>query len=710
MRTAHPSISADPPRATAQDTSSLRTALREAAITIPQLLRKRAELHGDQLALREKKYGIWNRYSWNHYYQTARSVALGLLSLGVKPGDRVAIAAEDTPEWFYADLGTQMIGAIAVGIYPTNPWVELQYIVRHSGSRVVITGDQEQTDKVLDAIANNDGLPALEAIVCVDIKGLRHYRQSQLMSFDTLCQLGKTYAVENPDANANLDRLIAQASPDDVCILVYTSGTTGPPKGAMLTHRNLIYASYIYAEAVGIADKPFESVCYLPLCHVAERCYSEVMQLVLGGTVSFAESIDTVALNIREIAPTFFVGVPRIYEKLQQNFLFKLGESGRLRQGFARACFAWGRKLSDRRQNWTDDWLDRVAYALLYVLLFRNIQRHLGLARSRHRLCAGASISPETLRFFDIVGRPVSQGYGLTESGGVAFIQTGSYHRLGGCGLPLQHTEWKQDSDGEILLRNPGVFKGYFLDENASTATLEPGGWLRTGDIVELMDNGEIAVVDRKKAIIITAGGKNIAPSEIENALKDSEFIKEAIVVGEAKKYLGAIIQVDFDNVGRWARDKALPYTNYKSLSQLPEVHELVERIVNETNKRFARVENIRRFAILEKELDHDDGSRANWPLSTGRTPDAVSHSAPDFRPRDRRHLWPDRNGLCGDLQVHWPGQFRAGRDDHDRGLYCLDHFHHRQRQCLRRRRRRHSGRHRTRPRDRARGDAADAG
>jgi len=609
MRTAHPTVQAGSAESTsASGTTSLRSTLQNAAITIPQLLRKRAELHGDKLALREKDFGIWNRYSWSHYYETARSVALGLLSLGLKPGDRVAIAGEDTPEWFYADLGTQMIGAIAVGIYPTNPWVELQYIVRHSGSRVVITGDQEQTDKVLDAIANNDGLPALEAIVCVDMKGLRHYGQSQLMSLEKLCELGKRYAIENPDANDRLNRLIAQASPDDVCILVYTSGTTGPPKGAMLTHRNLIYASYIYAEAVGIAEKPFESVCYLPLCHVAERCYSEVMQLVLGGTVSFAESIDTVALNIREIAPTFFVGVPRIYEKLQQNFLFRLGESGQLRQGFAKACFALGRKLSDRRQNGSDTWLDQIAYAPLYIFLFRNIQRHLGLARSRHRLCAGASISPETLRFFDIIGRPVSQGYGLTESGGVAFIQTGSHHRLGGCGLPLLHTEWKLDSDGEILLRNPGVFKGYFLDEKASTATLDSAGWLRTGDIVEVLDNGEITVVDRKKAIIITAGGKNIAPSEIENALKDSEFIKEAIVVGEARKYLGAIIQVDFDNVGRWARDKALAYTNYKSLSQLPEVHELVERIVNETNKRLARVENIRRFAILEKELDHDDG------------------------------------------------------------------------------------------------------
>ena len=608
LRTAHPSIQTDPAPLAHSDADPLQDALKDAAITVPQLLRRRAAMHGDKLALREKDYGIWNPYSWNHYYQTARAVALGLLALGIKPGDRVAIAGENTPEWFYADLGIQMIGAIAVGIYPTNPWIELQYIVRHSGARVVVTGDQEQADKVLDAMANNGGLPALEAIVCIDIKGMRHYRQPNLMSFDKLCELGDAHAREMPDAEATLDRLITQASPDDVSIMVYTSGTTGPPKGAMLTHRNLVYAAYTYAETVGIADQPFEAVSYLPLCHVAERCYGEVTHLVLGGTVSFAESIDTVAINIREIAPTFFVGVPRIYEKLQQGFLFRLGESGKLRQRFTRACLAWGRKLSDRRQDGTTRWIDRLAYAALYVLMFRNIQRHLGFAYSRHRLCAGASISPETLRFFDIVGRPVSQGYGLTESGGVAFVQTGSHHRLGGCGVPMAETEWKLDSDGEILLRNPGVFKGYFLDEKASTASIEPGGWLRTGDIVEVLENGEIAVVDRKKAIIITAGGKNIAPSEIENALKDSEYIKEAIVVGEARKYLGAIVQIDYESVGRWARDRALPYTNYKSLSQLPEVNELVDRIVGETNKRFARVENIRRFAILEKELDHDDG------------------------------------------------------------------------------------------------------
>ncbi|MGY8635084.1 AMP-binding protein [Bradyrhizobium sp. 14AA] len=609
LRATLPPLQAAAPRcAPASDAATFRASLRDGAITIPQILRQRAAMHGEARALREKDYGIWNPYSWRHYHERARAVAFGLLSLGIKAGDRIAIAGENTPEWFYADLGAQMIGAVTVGIYPTNPWVELQYIVKHSGARVVVTGDQEQTDKVLDAMANNGGLPSVEAIICIDMKGLRHYRQSGLMSFDALCQRGLAHGRETPDANATLDRLISQGAPDDVCILVYTSGTTGPPKGAMLTHRNLVYAAFTYAEAVGIADKSFEAVSYLPLCHVAERCYGMVTHLVLGGTVSFAESIDTVATNIREIAPTFFVGVPRIYEKLQQGFLFRLGESGRLRQRLTRACLAWGRTLSDRRQAGKESLADRAAYGLLYVLMFRNLQRHLGFAHSRHRLCAGASISPETLRFFDIIGRPVSQGYGLTESGGVAFVQSASHHRIGGCGLPLPRTEWKLGDDGEILLRSPGVFKGYFLDEKASTASLEAGGWLRTGDIVEVLDDGEITVVDRKKAIIITAGGKNIAPSEIENALKDSEFVKEAIVVGEARKYLGAIIQVDYDNVGRWARDRALAYTNYKSLSQLTEVHELVERIVNETNKRFARVENVRRFAILEKELDHDDG------------------------------------------------------------------------------------------------------
>ncbi len=579
-----------------------------ADITLPQLLRHRARIAGDALALREKEHGVWKRFSWRHYYETARSVAFGLLALGLKAGDRIAIASENTPEWYYADLGAQMIGASVVGIYPTNPWPELQYIVRHCGARVVVTGDQEQTDKVRDALANGDGLPALQAIVCVDMKGMRGYADAKLTAFAGLVERGRAWHAAHADADAALDRMIDAAAPDDVAIIVYTSGTTGPPKGAMLSHRNFVYAAHQYVRATGAGAHPFVCVCYLPLCHVAERCYSMVLQLVLGGVVNFAESIDTVAGNVREIAPTFFVGVPRIYEKLQQNFQVRLSDSNRLRRSLANWSLRRGRVLSDRRQAGTSGATDALEFALHKALLFNNLQRHLGLDRSWHRLCAGASVSPETLRFFDAIGLPVSQGYGLTECSGVGFIQQGRNARIGGAGTPIAGTEWRREADGEILLRSAGVFKGYFLDDAATRATVEAEGWLRTGDVVDVLDNGEIAVVDRKKAIIITSGGKNIAPSEIENALKDTGYIKEAIVVGEGRKFLGALIQVDTELVGRWARERGLTYTNYKSLSQLPEVFEMVEALVQGVNARFARVENIRRFVILDKELDHDDG------------------------------------------------------------------------------------------------------
>lgn len=579
-------------------------------ITLPQLLRHRAGSQGSELALRQKDRGVWRRYDWSHYYRTARRVALGLRALGLGPGDRIAIASENTPEWYYADLGAESIGAVVVGVYPTNPWPELRYIVDHCQARVVFTGDQEQTDKVLEAMGREGGLPRVERIVCVDMKGMRGYRNDRLLSFEELLRTGDRYAADNPLAEGELEASIDGGAADDCCILVYTSGTTGPPKGAMISHRNIVYSAYAYAEACEQLEHRFEAVGYLPLCHMAERCYSMVMQLVVGGCVSFAESIDTVAADVRDIAPTFFIGVPRIYEKLQQGFLSRLDESGAFQRWAFRRAFDAGRALSDRRQQssgplgLTDRWMFR----LLYWVMFRNLHRYMGLDRSRHRLCAGATISPEVLRFYDIIGLPLSQGYGLTESGGVAFLQRPHQRRIGGAGTALRGVEWRRADDGEILIRSPGVFKGYFRDEEATAKSVSPDGWLVSGDIVEVFEDGELTVVDRKKAIIITSGGKNIAPSEIENALKDSPYIREAIVVGDARKYLGALIQIDFDNVGRWARDRGIAYTTFKSLAQLAEVRELVQEVVDGVNARFARVENVRRFVLLEKELDHDDG------------------------------------------------------------------------------------------------------
>ncbi len=578
--------------------------------TLPKLLRHWAQTKGDVVALREKKLGIWQPVSWREYYQKACWVALGLKRLGIQRGDRIVIASEDSPEWFYSDVGAQILGAQVVGIYPTNPWPELQYITRHCGAKVAICGDQEQTDKVLDAMAKDGGLPDLQHVYCVDMKGLRHYAPGQPSAFQELVRMGQEEAA-HASSFRQLEQQIEDGSPDEINVLVYTSGTTGPPKGAQLCHRNFIYSAFGYAKVTGMLERRFESVCYLPLCHAAERCYGMVMHLLLGGRANFAESIDTVSTNIREIAPTYFLGVPRIWEKLQEGFAVKIRESKWLQ----RKVYAWGmrrgRALSEQRagNRGRHTLLGSLEFFALYWVLFRNMHRHMGLDRSHTRLCGGAAVSPETLRFFDIIGMPVGQGYGMTETAGLATAQGRDRPwTIGSAGHALDGTEWKLADDGEILVRSPGVFRGYFNDPKGTAAVLQADGWLATGDIGERCNGDEVAIVDRKKAIIITSGGKNIAPSEIENSLKDSIYIREAIVVGEGKKFLGALIQIDFDAVGQWASDRDMGYTTYKSLTQIPEVQTLIDGIVMEVNGKFARVENIRKFVLLEKELDHDDG------------------------------------------------------------------------------------------------------
>jgi long-chain acyl-CoA synthetase len=586
-------------------------ALLSGAGTLPGLLRANALQSPDRVALRQKDQGVWKASTWLEYYQAARHAALGMMALGLVRGDRIIIASEDVPEWFYADLGAQMLGVQVVGIYPTNPWPELQYITRHCGAVLAITGDQEQTDKVIDAMGKGDGLPQLRHLFCVDTKGLRRYAPGMPHSFSALLEQGRKFETDDPQAGCRLDAAIDALKPDDVNILVYTSGTTGPPKGAMLTHRNFIYGAYSYAVARDMLGKRFESVCYLPLCHVAERSYSTVLHLLTGGCVNFAESIDTVASNIREIAPTFFLGVPRIWEKLQQHFEFRMRDSGPLQRALYHRGMQRGRVLSDRRAQTghLTGLGDRLEFGVWYWLLYRNMQRHMGLNRTHTRMCGGASVSPETLRFFDIIGLKVGQGYGLTEAGGLAFVQMpGRPNRAGSCGPVMPGAEYRLGPDKEVFIRSPGVFKGYLDDDAGTRDVLGDDGWLATGDIVEECGDGEIMIVDRKKAIIITSGGKNIAPSEIENALKDSPYIREAIVVGEGRKFLGGLIQIDFDTVGRWAGERNLQYTTYKSLTQLSDVRELVQEAVDVVNARFARVENLRRFVLLEKELDHDDG------------------------------------------------------------------------------------------------------
>jgi long-chain acyl-CoA synthetase len=578
-----------------------------ASLTMPQVLKRRADAHPDQLALREKDRGIWHETSWRQYFENARRCAIGLYALGFRAGDRLAVASENTPEWFYADMAAQMLGGACLGIYPTNPWPELQYIVRHSRAKLVICGDQEQTDKVIDAQRFESGLPDLTRIVCVDMKGMRHYRQNDLMSFEALLELGDKHEA---DYGAAVDQALAAGKADDVAVIVYTSGTTGMPKGAMLTHRNMLYPASKVVATAGLNAATYSVVCYLPLCHVAERSFSTLLHLLTGCVVSFAESVDTVVTNLREIAPLGFLGVPRIWEKMQQSVQYRIKDARPLQRYVYETCMRLGAPIAERRLRnggALKSLSDRIAFFLLWLVCYRSLQCFLGLNRVRNGFCGGATVSPSVLMFFWILGVPVYQIYGMTEAGGVTHMQQPGYTLSGSSGLLIDGLTQKLADDEELLLRGPSVFAGYLFDEAATARALQDG-WLHTGDIVAFEPNGEVTVHDRKKDIIITSGGKNITPSLIENALKDSLYIREAILLGDGRNFLAALIQIDYDTVGQWAQQQRLPYTTYRNLAEHPEVFDLVRIEVDKVNARFARVENIRKFVILAKELDHDDG------------------------------------------------------------------------------------------------------
>jgi long-chain acyl-CoA synthetase len=575
--------------------------------TLPQILKRRAEQHPDALAFREKIRGIWQRTSWSTYYTQMQHFALGLQALGFASGDRLAIASENTPEWMIADLATQALGGACLGVYPTSPWPELHYILRHSKARFVVCGDQEQTDKVIDALAGQGGLPDLRKIVCVDMKGMRHYQRDDLVSFADVVALGAEQAGAGSHAIA---QLIAKIQPDDVAIIVYTSGTTGMPKGAMLTHRNMLYSGSQVVRILGLSADTYSTVCYLPLCHVAERSFAMVMQLICGSTVSFAESVDTVAVNLREIAPRGFLGVPRIWEKLQHGILIRVRDATRLQRWAFETCMHLGGPIADRalaHGGRLQGFRDRALYGVLWLICFRAVLCHIGLNRAGNCFCGGATVSPEVLRFFRIIGVPVYQIYGMTESAGVTHMQRPGHTSIGCSGTAIDGLGERLGPDGELLVRAPSVFKGYLFDDAATARTIEDD-WLHTGDIAEYEPAGEIRIVDRKKDIIITSGGKNITPSLIENALKDSFYIREAILLGEGRHFLSALIQIDYDTVGKWAQENGLPYTTYRSLAEHQAVRDLIAREIETVNARFARVENVRKFVILTKELDHDDG------------------------------------------------------------------------------------------------------
>ncbi len=589
-------------------TSSIRDLARAGALPLPQLVRLWSETQPDALAFREKEFGIWKRISWGDYARNVDHLALGLSALGYRAGHRMAIAGEGVPEWIYADMAAQSLGGVCVGLYPTSPWPELAYILKHSGAQIVVCGDQEQVDKILEARQRTE-LPNLAWIIYVDDKGMRGYREEGLISFVDVLARGQHLAEQDPRLLAAHAAQMAARSPDEAAVIVYTSGTTGAPKGAMLSHRNLLIAGCSVVDAFGYDGRNHEVLCYLPLCHVAERSFSTVMQLCCGSVVNFAESVDTVSADLREIGPTLFLGVPRIWEKLQQSITIKIKESYLLHRWAYRAALSLAMPIARREiaaGGRRKGLRDRLLAWLLYVLMFRNIQRFAGLYRAAACFCGAASVSPETLLFFRAVGLPIYQVYGMTETAAVALQQQPGHTGFGCVGVPIPSLQYRLGEDGELLMKGPTIFLGY-LDAPEATAAVLQDGWLASGDIARIVD-GEVQIIDRKKDLIITSGGKNISPSEIENALKESIYIREAIVIGDGRNFVSALIQIDDAAVGKWAQERQLSFTTYRSLASLAEVRGLIGQDVQQANSRFARVAQVRKFALLTKELDHDDG------------------------------------------------------------------------------------------------------
>ncbi len=561
--------------------------------------------------MREKDFGIWQEYTWGEVWEQVEVAAHGLLALGVEPGDRVSIHSEDRPEWIILDLATVAVRGITVGFYPTNPAAEVEYLLTDCGAGVHFAEDEEQYDKV-DEIGR-EKLAHVRRIIFVEPRGMVGKDDERLVFWDNFLDLGREHRAAHPGAVA--DRMAA-ARPDDVMTLVYTSGTTGPPKGAMLTNKNAAFCIDVIVNADdrapgGPPNPKDQIVTYLPLCHVAERIFSTWTMVGAGPVLNFAESIETVNENLREVQPTIFFAVPRIWEKLHAVALIKGSDA----TPFKRSVLKFGLRLANKigkikvANGGDHTFQSRILAAIGWVIVFRPMRERIGLRRCRYASSGAAAIAPEVLEFFIGIGVPVYELYGMTENAAVATTNFVGRMKLGTVGEPYPGIGFRLDPNtGEIQTKHDGVFAGYWNKPDKTAETFTVDGWLMTGDVGEMVDGTHVRIVDRIKHIIITSGGKNISPSEVENSLKTSPFVKEAMVIGDGRKYLTALIGIELDTVGDWALRRNLSYTTYRDLSEKPEVIELIQGVVDQTNEKFARVEHIRRFTLLPKELDHEDG------------------------------------------------------------------------------------------------------
>ncbi len=570
--------------------------------TIPAMFWNAVAQRGPSVWMRQKHLGLWRSWTWNQTADAVREIGNGLLSLGFAKGECASILANTVVEWVFADLAVLSAGGVSNGIYPTDAPSQVHYLCEDSRTTVLFVEDDEQLDKALEVRAQ---LPCLRKIVVFDMEGLRDLSDPAVISLEALRALGRDYALKHVGV---LEQRAAGCKPDDLAILVYTSGTTGKPKGAMHLHQGLVFTVQGYNTLVA-QDERDERMCFLPLCHIAERMGGEYFALYTGAKLNFVENPETIPENVREIAPTVFTAVPRVWEKFYSGVMIALKEAGRVQQ----AAYAWGigvgTAIADRilAGQPVGGWL-KIQFTLAQWLVLNNVRKLIGIHRSRFLVTGAAPISPDLVRWYMALGVPMLEVWGMTETCGASTGVPADRMKPGSIGPAAAFNEVRLDpATGEILVRGKNVFAGYLNLPEKTAETIDKDGWLHTGDVGVVDADGFFRITDRMKDIIITAGGKNVTPSELENDLKFSPYITDAVVIGDKRPYLTVIIMIDQENVEKFAQDADVPFSNYASLTRTPEVQALIQSELDRVNQKFARVEQLKKFFLLETQLTAED-------------------------------------------------------------------------------------------------------
>ena len=570
--------------------------------TIPAIFWNAVKQRGPRVWMRQKHLGLWRSWTWDQTATAVREIAGGLMSLGFAPGECASILANTVVEWVWADLAVLSAGGVSNGIYPTDAASQVHYLCDDSRTSVLFVEDDEQLDKALEVRAQ---LPGLRKIVVFNMEGLRGLDDAGVIGLDDLRALGRTYLAQHP---GELQQRVDACRPEDLAILVYTSGTTGKPKGAMHLHRGLVYTVRGYNTLVA-QDERDERMCFLPLCHIAERMGGEYFSLYTGSILNFVENPETIPENVREIAPTVFTAVPRVWEKFYSGVMISLKEAGLVQ----RAAYAWaigvGTTIAERvlAGQAVSGWL-KLQVQLARWLALNNVRKLIGIHRARFLVTGAAPISPDLVRWYLALGVPMLEVWGMTETCGASTGVPANRIKPGSIGPAAGFNEVRLDpATGEILVRGHNVFAGYLNLPEKTAETIDAEGWLHTGDVGVVDADGYFRITDRMKDIIITAGGKNVTPSELENDLKFSPYITDAVVIGDKRPYLTAIIMIDQENVEKFAQDRDVPFSNYSSLTRSPEVQALIQEEIERVNKKFARVEQIKKFFLLENQLTAED-------------------------------------------------------------------------------------------------------